>query len=268
MTKPTDQDMKTRDLKCKICGSVAYPIFRGPVLGNEIQYYHCNECGFLCTEEPYWLAKAYNESINSQDTGILQRNLHLVRKLTSLLFFLFQKDGKFLDYAGGYGIFVRAMRDVGFDFYWLDAYTDNILARGFEYNHKDDIELITCFEAIEHFIDPLSEIEQMLSISKNILLTTEVIPENPPEPGTWAYYGPEHGQHISFFSVKTLQVIAKKYNLKLLTRRNIHLLTNRDISKTKFNLALKFGDKFVNRIVLSLLKSRIMDDYRKMGGNI
>ncbi len=44
----------------------------------------------------------------------------------------------FLDYAGGYGVFTRLMRDIGFDFYWHDPYTQNLFANGFE----KDIKLI------------------------------------------------------------------------------------------------------------------------------
>ena len=58
------------------------------------------------------------------------------------------------NYAGGYGIFTRMMRDIGFDFYWLDKYADNLLTNGFEYNKKihKKIEAITSFESFEHFV--------------------------------------------------------------------------------------------------------------------
>ncbi len=48
----------------------------------------------------------------------------------------------------------------------------------------------------------------MLKISRNILFTTTLLPSPMPQPGTWWYYGLEHGQHISFYSLETLQSIA------------------------------------------------------------
>jgi hypothetical protein len=45
------------------------------------------------------------------------------------------------------------MRDIGFDYFWQDKYTENLFAQGFE-NTKiknGQIELLTCFEAFEHF---------------------------------------------------------------------------------------------------------------------
>ena len=86
----------------------------------------------------------------------------------------------------------------------------------------------------EHFIDPLEELEKMLLISKNILLTTILLPDPVPEIKNWWYYGTEHGQHISFYSKKTLEFLAKKYNLNLYTNGiNLHLLTDKKIKYFK-----------------------------------
>ena len=104
-------------MTCKICTQQTTQIFKAKILNKyEINYFHCEHCGFLQTEEPYWLDEAYSESINISDTGYMQRNLMLSGKLTILLALFFDKNGKFLDYAGGYGVFVRMMRDIGFDY--------------------------------------------------------------------------------------------------------------------------------------------------------
>jgi len=121
------------------------------------------------------------------------------------------------------------MRDIGFDFYWNDKYTQNIFARGFEGGLLDNYEAITTFESFEHFVEPIKEIENMLLISKNIIFTTELLPSPVvPYPDKWWYYGLEHGQHISFYSEKTLNYIAKKYNLFLYKVGSIHLLHKKD----------------------------------------
>lgn len=67
-------------------------------------------------EEPFRLEEAYSSSINLSDTGYLVRNLFLVKRLTVVLYFLFGRNAKFLDYGGGYGVSVRLMLDYGFDF--------------------------------------------------------------------------------------------------------------------------------------------------------
>jgi hypothetical protein len=226
---------------CNICFQDNKPIFNAKILIKlNIKYYHCINCGFLQTEEPYWLEEAYVESINVKDTGIMARNLYLSKITSILLYFLFNKNKKFVDFAGGYGITTRLMRDIGFEFYWHDPHTTNLMARGFEYTDKDKIELVTSFESFEHFTNPLNEIDHMLSVSKNILFSTHLLPSAIPRPNDWWYYGLEHGQHISFYSLQTLTFIAKKYGLNLLTNGiNIHLLTKKSIHPYKFKLLLQ-----------------------------
>jgi hypothetical protein len=232
-------------MKCTICSNESKPIFIAKILRKfDVQYFHCPYCNFLLTEEPFWLKEAYRESINVTDTGILQRNITLSEVTSTILYFFFDRNAKYLDYAGGYGIFVRLMRDIGFDFCWHDLYSNNLLARGFEYKNTDTIHLITSMESFEHFPRPLDEIDKMLAISPNLLFTTELLPNLVPKPCDWWYYGFEHGQHISFYSRKTLQLIAKKYNLELYTNgSNIHLFTQKNISKTLFKFLIKHHKK-------------------------
>ena len=119
------------------------------------------------TEEPYWLEEAYKASINDSDTGMMMRSFWHRNIAATLIYFLFNQKGQFLDYGGGYGVFVRLMRDVGYDFYWQDKHTENLFAKGFEFpvSEKLTIELLTCFEAFEHFVEPVTELKNLLSIS-------------------------------------------------------------------------------------------------------
>ena len=197
---------------CRVCKSTVSKIFSSNVLQKySVEYFQCSRCEYIQTENPYWLEEAYNSPINVTDTGMIMRNLWFRNVAATTIFFLFDYKGKFLDYGGGYGVFVRLMRDVGFDFYWQDKHTENLFAKGFEFpvSEKLTIELLTCFEAFEHFVEPVTELENLLSISQNILLSTEFIPEPAPPPGEWWYYGVDHGQHIGFFRKKTLSILPK-----------------------------------------------------------
>jgi len=232
-------------MKCKICGKEIEEKFQGTILKKyKISYYHCNNCYFLQTEEPYWCDEAYKSPINITDTGILSRNLYLGKMTSILIYFLFDKNAKFLDYAGGYGIFTRLMRDIGFDFSWHDPYTKNIFAKGFTYQEANKIELLTTFESFEHFQNPLKEIEKMLAISENIFFSTDVLSDNIPKPEDWWYYGLNHGQHIGFYSIKTLEFIAKKYGLNLYSNgKNLHLFTKKKINPKKFWFLIKIAPR-------------------------
>ncbi len=49
---------------CKICNHESKHLFQGKILGKyKITYFHCRHCGFLQTEEPYWLIPNWFELI-------------------------------------------------------------------------------------------------------------------------------------------------------------------------------------------------------------
>jgi hypothetical protein len=231
-------------MNCKICNLKTKNIFSVKILNkHNIKYYYCDYCGFLQTEEAYWLKEAYNSPINIFDTGVIARNIASSKITVVVLYFLFKKFGKFLDYGGGYGIFTRLMRDIGFDFYWYDPNSTNLLARGFETTNKNyKYELVTSFEVFEHFDEPIKEIENIIQFSDNILFSTELLPSALPKPGEWWYYALESGQHISFYSYKTLKYIAQKYDMNLCSNgRNTHMFTkNRKINNKIFNFLIKY----------------------------
>ena len=255
---------------CKICGEEAQEKFKAKILKKyDIQYFYCNNCGFLQTEEPYWMEEAYENPINISDTGYLSRNIYLSQKLTILLILFFNKKGKFLDYAGGYGVFVRLMRDIGFDFYWDDKYAKNLFALGFEYeklikDKKDKwrgaFEAVTTFESFEHFSDPIEEVKKMLNISGNIIFTTELLLNPLPEPDDWWYYGLDHGQHISFYSKKTFQFIANKFRLNYFNSNNLHIFTNKKFPNFALNV-LKFSKFGLHKLLQKQIKSKTWEDH-------
>jgi len=248
---------------CKICGNKTEKFFTAKVLEKYIKdYYYCQSCHFLAPNEIVWLEEAYQQPINLSDTGLVSRNLYFSWVVSTILFFLFQKNATFLDYAGGNGLLTRLMRDIGFDFYTDDPYSQNILARGFEYRSRKDltIELITAFECFEHFPNPLEEVDKILSISKNVIFSTELLPHPPPAPEDWDYYSFEHGQHVSFYSLKTLTYIAKKYQLNFHSCNNIHLFTNRNISDFIYRLIIKTSKLGLQLVVKKLMTSKTVSD--------
>jgi hypothetical protein len=168
-----------------------------------------------------------------EDTGIVQRNILFSQRTSCVLFFLFGHTGTYVDWGGGSGLFVRLMRDRGFDFYWHDQYTAV---------QQRPIDVLTAFECFEHFADPLQEIEAMLSISRSLLFSTVTYSKIAPDPERWAYYAFSHGQHIAFYSADTLRYIAKKFNLNLCTNnKSFHLLTDKHPNNNWYNGLLKLS---------------------------
>lgn len=248
---------------CNICQGQTEYIFTSKILRKySVAYYCCKTCGFLQTESPYWLDEAYTDAIVSADTGVLARNLYSREKTAVLIHRFFDVSGRFVDFAGGYGILTRAMRDTGFDFYWHDKYAPNLLARGFEYTEGlKSVELVTAFECFEHFVHPMAEIEKMLAIAPNILFSTHLLPSPVPAPDAWWYYAPLQGQHISFYSLQTIEYIARKFNLTLRSNgSHFHLLTKKSIRKGAFKGALNHAKRYFRRKIAKRMLSKTETD--------
>ncbi len=250
---------------CKICNSNSSLFSKAKILDRyNIQYFICPNCGFIQTEEPYWLEEAYSKAMTDTDLGILSRNINISLKVYYLIKSLFNDKASFLDYGCGYGIFVRLMRDRGLDFFGFDKYCQNIFSRDFqlEKNQHRHFELITTFEVFEHFEDPLREIEEMISYSKNILFTVDLIPPDKPSPQKWWFFGLDHGQHISFYSLKSLYCIAEKFNLNLYSDGSgLHILTER---KLRFNLFLAMNKMKIFKLldILFTHKTLLTTDFQ------
>ncbi|MFD2571258.1 class I SAM-dependent methyltransferase [Spirosoma soli] len=151
----------------------------------------------------------------------------------------FKQDARFIDYGGGYGMFVRMMRDSGYDFYRQDIYCQNLFAESFDIADTAPFraELLTAFEVMEHLVNPVSELEKMLHLSDTILFSTTVQPSFDVTPETWWYFTPETGQHISLYSRASLQALADRFKLNYCwNEQNIHLFSRKVISNSKFKL--------------------------------
>jgi hypothetical protein len=231
----------------------------------QASFFRCESCGFIQTEEPYWLDIAYSDAINDSDVGLVGRNIMLATITQAVIWTLFDQNRSFLDYGGGYGILVRILRDHGLDFYRYDKHCENLFARNFDGRTDGTVsyELLTAFEVFEHLADPLADINAMLKLSSNVLFTTELVPPETPKPGAWQYYGLEHGQHVSFYTAQTLSVIAAKNHLNLYTDgRTIHLFTSRKVSPYLFYAVSRY--KIASLLNLFVRRdSLLQQDYEK-----
>lgn len=219
--------------QCPISHVPMSPVFSALILHKyNIQYYYCEECGILQTEEPYWLSEAYQNPISSLDTGIVTRNVHHQQRFEPFLHKFYGNDAKFLDVGGGYGLFARLMRDIGFDFYSIDKFTSNIFAQHFEPKNNFRADSLFAFEVFEHIENPVEFLTENFSkySCKTIFFSTLVFNGAIPTDDWW-YYVFDSGQHISFYQPRTLDILAQAFNCRYYQiDSTLHLITDLDLS--------------------------------------
>lgn len=259
-------------MRCKICKSETKLLFRRPVLKkHDVAYFHCGNCDFMQTEEPFWLEEAYSSAISDLDLGPVNRAITGAQIVEGVILAGFDTDAKFVDWGGGYGVFTRLMRDRGYDFYWSDRYCQNLFAKHFTVDKESTYELITAFEVFEHFVDPMSELQDMLRLSSNLFFTTLTPPRGLTSLKDWWYLTPEHGQHISIYSEKTLRFIAGMFGLHLSTDgADKHLLSRKPFPRSMFKVIARNGRTagVLRRIRRRKLRthSLLMPDFRAVTG--
>lgn len=255
-------------MDCRICGEVTREVFSHVVLNKyHSAYLYCDTCGFLQTQEPYWLDEAYSDAIADADTGLVQRNIALSRSIAPILYLLSGSQGRYLDLAGGYGMLTRMMRDIGFDFYWSDKYCANLLARGFAAQQRARFDVVTAFEVFEHLVDPVAFVSDGLNHSgaRTMIFSTQLFAGEPPAPDSWWYYAFATGQHISFYQRRTLDVLAEKNGLRCYSNGSIHIFTDKTPNrwlKVIFNHSALL--RLMSLVVRRRLVSKTMTDHQDM----
>ncbi|QWD98814.1 class I SAM-dependent methyltransferase [Polynucleobacter sp. MG-5-Ahmo-C2] len=249
------------NLSCRCCAEESNKLFTASLLNRyQVDYFECPTCGYVQTEDPYWLDDAYADAINDSDTGILARNQINARVVLGVMALLGNVNGTVVDCAGGYGILVRLLRDYGINAFWSDQFCQNLLAKGFEFS-GGSANLVTVFEAFEHFVDPDIELDRFLDIAPNVLFSTEIIATPTPDQHEWWYYGVEHGQHIGFFRTKTLERLARVRGKRLITNgKNYHLITDQPVNQTLWYLLVKLNF-LIPFFLKKKLKSKVWSDH-------
>ena len=241
-------------LRCRLCGEATTLLFERTILGRYSAGFHqCSACGLTQTSDPRWLEEAYRDAIHPTDTGILARNLGARQVVASFLDLCGVKDEPCLDYAGGYGIFVRLMRDAGFHFHWWDPMAENLLARGWEWRAElGRPAVVTAFEVLEHLVRPLDEFRQIAAFGADFIITSTELHAGPHPTADWHYLSVESGQHVSFYRRDTLERLGRESGYPVVQAGPFfQVFARRPFAAWRWRLANRMG-----RVLYELVRKR------------
>lgn len=148
-----------------------------------------------------------------------------------------------------------------FDFEWYDRYCENLFAKHFV--KKEHYDLVTAFELFEHLPYPVEEVEELIGLGEHLLFTTAVLLSPSPKVKDWWYYAPQMGQHISFYTVRSLELLAEHFDRYYVGYRDMHLFSKYSIPRWKLVLAMKCAI-LINRLYQR--ENLLVSDYLAITG--
>ena len=178
------------------------------------EYYLCEKCDFIFLNREFILdvekeKKAYEKHNNSLEN---EGYVNMFEKfIDEAMEPYIKKSDEVLEFGSGPGpVLSILLRRRGYSVDIYDPY--------FQPNWVDDkrYDVISSTEVFEHFVDPIKNIELVLSKLKNggiLAVTTMFHPNDFDEFKKWWY--PRDLTHISFYNLKTFEYLANKYNLDI-----------------------------------------------------
>ena len=108
--------------------------------------------------------------------------------------------------------------------------------------------------------------ERLFSLSDTLICTTEILPHPTPQLKDWWYYATETGQHIAFYTRKSLQAVADRFHKNLYAKHGIIIFSSGEIPSKKINLT--YNHPKLARWVLNLSErgSLLGEDYYQLTG--
>lgn len=221
--------------KCRLCFGATSFKFKLMVLSKYNVYYcQCTTCGSLQTEYPYWLDEAYaNNALSRFDTGAGQRSIN--NFTASYIVSRIYQANNVLDIGGGDGLLCRLLRDYEINCFVKDKYANSTYAQAYVEHDFLTPDLVLGFEVIEHFVNPSSDLGELFKMDAETVLLSTTTYSNEGE--DWWYLAPESGQHVFFYSVKALRIIAEGYGYSF-TRSGGFIVFSKNKSSFKQNLAI------------------------------
>lgn len=200
-------------MHCRLCGQPTELRFTKRIMSDrDCGYWQCTGCRALQTEEPDWLDRSYSADRHGLGLDSASRSVWC-QSLVVYLANVLRIRGPILDFGGGAGLLCRLLRDVGYDCYLYDRFTENIYAKPFEAEPGGKFAAVLAFEVFEHFADPRASAQQIFGAQPDfVVVGTDLYTGQGPD---WYYIFPESGQHVFFWSLDAHRWVARQYGYEI-----------------------------------------------------
>ena len=206
--------------KCLICDSETVSVVDKQI---KVTYSVCNTCHFIHKDKEYHVDREeenrqyslHNNSFESE--GYVKIFVDLINDFIKPLGI----TKKVLEYGSGPGpVLKELLVREGYSVFDFDPYFNNNV------EYQDNMyELITSTEVVEHFNNPLDDfkhLSSLLEIDGYLVIMTKFRTMEISEFLNWWYR--RDTTHISFYTLKTFEYLADKFNLKLVTTNNVNVI--------------------------------------------
>lgn len=196
-------------ISCRICGSNHIKFYSNIIIMNKhnAMLHLCLDCESAFIISPHWLDEAYLIPIPEADNTI-DRSNYIYKIIIDLIDYYKLKE-PFLDYGCGNGELIDLFSEC--DYTGFDKYNIKYSLTNF----KEKYGFISCIEVIEHLERPVEVFDFLFKKSDNVLISTVPITFPLPYLDEWNYYAFKYGQHITFYSIRALGLIAKHYGFSV-----------------------------------------------------
>lgn len=207
--------MSEHDEACRACASPTSAHQTVRIRGAEVALHRCADCGLFEFPDPGWLAAAYSDPISEIDTGLPARCFYVAQAAEAIIRAQGLGGRQLLDYGGGYGLLTRLMRDRGLDMRHHDPFARNLFAQGFDGDPGADYGAITMVEVFEHLTEPLALLRSLSPHAEMVIVSTQLVPAGLTDLSQWWYLIPELGQHVTFYTPRSLTEIGRRSEFRL-----------------------------------------------------
>jgi hypothetical protein len=120
---------------------------------------------------------------------------------------------------------------------------------------------VTAFEVAEHFPDPLKNFADLFRFApEHILFSTLLYREQQPD---WWYFG-EDGQHVAFYTRRSLEIIGRQHGYFLASDDcDLHLFSRERVSDRLLKSCRKSRERLAQRY-RKKYGSRLMSDFEEV----